>query len=241
MRPGSPDTAPLTQKNAATATRVEVPAAPQLSRGEIVLVDVPGAAQSQIRIGWVGVSRSTPDFAAIQVLNTILGGSFTSRLNQNLREEHGYTYGASSRFEMRLSPGAFAAGAGVQSDKTAESIAEFFNELNGISKPIGEEELGKAENYMALSFPGQFETSSDLAANLEELIAYNLPENYFAQFVPRIRAVTANELQRVAARYIQPSRFVVVVVGDRKVIEPGVRALNLGPVRAMTVDEALGP
>ena len=228
-------------KNAAAAARVEVPTAPQLLRGEIVLVDVPGAAQSQIRIGWVGVSRATPDFAAIQVLNTILGGSFTSRLNQNLREEHGYTYGASSRFEMRLSPGAFAAGAGVQSDKTAESIREFFNELNGISKPIGEEELGKAENYMALSFPGQFETSSDLAANLEELIAYNLPENYFAQFVPRIRAVTANELQRVAARYIQPSRFVVVVVGDRKVIEPGVRALNLGPVRAMTVDEALGP
>ena len=228
-------------KNAATASRVEVPAALQLSRGEIVLVDVPGAAQSQIRIGWVGVSRSTPDFAAIQVLNTILGGSFTSRLNQNLREEHGYTYGASSRFEMRLSPGAFVAGAGVQSDKTAESIREFFNELNGISKPIGEEELGKAENYMALSFPGQFETSSDLAANLEELIAYNLPENYFAQYVPRIRAVTANELQKVAGRYIQPSRFVVVVVGDRKVIEPGVRALNLGPVRAMTVDEALGP
>ena len=80
-----------------------------------------------------------------------------------------------------------------------------------------------------------------VAANLEELIAYNLPENYFAQYVPRIRAVTANELQKVAARYIQPSRFVVVVVGDRKVIEPGVRALNLGPVRAMTVDEALGP
>lgn len=228
-------------KNGAPVKRIDVPTAPQLSRGEIVIVDVPGAAQSQIRVGWVGVPRSTPDFFAIEVLNTILGGSFTSRLNQNLREEHGYSYGASSRFDMRLSAGAFLAGAGVQSDKTAESVREFFNELNDITKPIGEDELNKAKNYVALGFPGQFETTSDLAANLEELIVYGLPEDYFAQYVPRIRAITANDLQKIAARYIQPSRFTVVVVGDRTSIEPGIRALKLGPVRALSVDEALGP
>lgn len=228
-------------KNGAAVKRVEVPAAPQLSRGEIVIVDVPGAEQSQIRIGWVGVPRSTPDFFALEVLNTILGGSFTSRLNQNLREEHGYSYGASSRFDMRLSAGAFVAGAGVQSDKTAESVREFFNELNDIAKPIGEEELNKAKNYVALGFPGQFETTSDLAANLEELLVYGLPEDYFEQYVPRIRAITANDVQKVASRYIQPSRFVVVVVGDRQSIEPGIRSLKLGPVRTLSVDEALGP
>ena len=99
-----------------------VPAAPQLTARPGVIVDMPAAEQSQIRIGWVGVPRSTPDYFALQVLNTVLGGSFTSRLNQNLREEHGYSYGASSRFDMRLSAGPFLAGAGVQTDKTAESL-----------------------------------------------------------------------------------------------------------------------
>lgn len=228
-------------KNTATVKRTAVPAAPQIARGEIVIVDVPGAEQSQVRIGWVGVSRSTPDYYTLQVLNTILGGSFTSRLNQNLREEHGYTYGASSRFDMRLSPGAFAAGAGIQTDKTADALREFFKELNDIAKPIGEEELTKAKNYVALGFPAQFETTGDLASNLEEMIVYDLPEDYFEQYVPRIRAVTANDVEKAAQRYIQPSKFIVIVAGDRKEIEPGIKALNLAPVRSISVDEALGP
>ena len=110
----------------------EVPNAPQLKSRQIYIVDKPEAAQSQIRIGWVGVPRSTPITPALQVLNTILGGSFTSRLNQNLREEHGYSYGASSVFDMRLSAGPFLATAGVQTDKTGESVKEFFNELDRI-------------------------------------------------------------------------------------------------------------
>ena len=110
----------------------EVPNAPQLKSRQVYIVDKPEAAQSQIRIGWVGVPRSTADYAALEVLNTILGGSFTSRLNQNLREEHGYGYGASSAFDMRLSAGPFLAAAGVQTDKTGEAVKEFFNELNGI-------------------------------------------------------------------------------------------------------------
>ena len=107
---------------AAPVSRTPVPAAPQLTARQVSIVDMPAAEQSQIRIGWVGVPRSTPDYFPLQVLNTILGGSFTSRLNQNLREEHGYTYGASSRFDMRLSPGPFSAGAGVQTDKTSEAL-----------------------------------------------------------------------------------------------------------------------
>ncbi len=220
--------------------RTPVPQAPQVAQGQITIVDMPGAEQSQIRIGWVGVPRSTPDYFTIEVLNTILGGSFTSRLNQNLREEHQYSYGASSRFDMRLSAGAFQAGAGVQTDKTAEALKEFFNELNGILKPVPEEELTKAKNYAALSFPSEFETSGDLSSKMEEMVIYNLPDRYFGGYIDNLQKVTAPAVQKVAGTYIQPKRFAVVVVGDRKVIEPGIRALNLGPVRVMSVDEAVG-
>jgi zinc protease len=228
-------------KTAVPLKRASVPTAPQLTRGQIYIVDKPGAEQSQIRIGWVGVARNNPDYFPLQVLNTALGGSFTSRLNQNLREEHGYAYGASSGFDMRLSAGAFVAAAGVQTDKTAEALREFFNELNAIGKPIPAGELAKAKNYIALSFPSDFETTRDLAANAEQLIVYTLADDYFERYVANIQAVTVDAVQKAAAKYIQPSTFAVVIVGDRKTIEPGVRALNLLPVRTMTVDEVLTP
>jgi predicted Zn-dependent peptidase len=228
-------------KGAAAVTRTPVPAAAQIAGRQVSIVDVPEAEQSQIRIGWVGVARSTPDYFPLQVLNTILGGSFTSRLNQNLREEHGYSYGASSRFEMRLSPGAFVAGAGVQTDKTSEALREFFNELTAIGKPVGAEELAKAKNYIALGLPSEFETIEDLSSHIEELIVYGLPENYFERYVANVQAVTAADVARVAATYIQPQRSSIVVVGDRKAIEPGIQKLDLGSVRMMTVDEVLAP
>ena len=224
----------------AAAKRRPVPAAPQLARGQVTVVDKPQAAQSQIRIGWVGVARSTPDYFTLQVLNTMLGGSFSSRLNQNLREEHGYAYGAGSVFDMRLSPGAFYAAAGVQTDKTADALREFFSELNGMLKPVPADELARVKNYIALGFPGEFETIADLARHIEELIVYNLPDGYFESYVKNINAVTAADVQKAAAKYIQPSKFAVVVVGDRKVVEAPVRALNLGPVRVIGVAEALG-
>jgi zinc protease len=227
-------------KAALPIKRVEVPRAQQLSQGQIYIVDKRGAEQSQIRIGWVGVPRNNPDYFPLQVLNTVLGGSFTSRLNQNLREEHGYAYGASSVFDMRLSAGPFIAAAGVQTDKTSEAVREFFNELNGIAKPIPADELAKAKNYIALSFPSDFETTRDLAGNAEQLIVYKLPDNFYERYIANIQAVTADAVQKAAVKYIQPTKFAVVIVGDRKTIEPGVRALNLLPVRVMTVDEALG-
>lgn len=225
----------------APKTQEPVAAAPQLMSRRTYLIDKPDAEQSQIRIGWIGVPRATPDYFSLLVLNTALGGSFTSRLNQNLREEHGYTYGASSVFDMRLSPGPFVAAAGVQTDKTAEAVREFFAELEGIRTPIIAEELTKAKNFIALGFPAEFETSTDLSRRLEELVIYRLPEDYFERYVPNVLAVTAAAVQQAAERYIQPSRFAVVVVGDRKAIEPGIRALDLGPVQVMSVDEALAP
>ncbi len=224
---------------AGPVARTPVPVARQLTAGQITIVDMPSAEQSQIRIGWVGVPRSTPDYFALAVLNTILGGSFTSRLNQNLREEHGYSYGASSRFDMRLSAGAFQAGAGVQTDKTAEALREFFKEFKGMSAPMTDAELAKAKNYVALGFPSEFETISDLTAHLEEMAVYKLPDTYFSQYIANVQAVTAAAVQQAAATYLQPDKFAVVVVGDLKAIEPAVRALNLAPVRTVSVDEVL--
>lgn len=223
------------------AARLTLPAADQPERREVYLIDKPGAPQSQIRIGRIGVSRSTSDYFPIQVMNTILGGSFSSRLNLNLREKRGYTYGASSAFDMRAAPGPFSAGAGVQTDKTSESLTEFFNELNGILQAVPPEELERAKNYVALRFPGGFETSGDISRRLEDVLVYRLPDDYFSQYVQKIEAVTAADVQRVAREHIRPDRLVVVVVGDRTTIEPGIRALDLGTINTMTVDEVFAP
>jgi predicted Zn-dependent peptidase len=224
-----------------SAKPTPLPAAAQLTKRQIYIIDKPGAAQSQIRIGWVGVPRTTPDYPTLQVLNTILGGSFTSRLNTNLPETHGYSYGAFSNFEERVSAGAFSARAGVQTDKTAEALKEFFNEFSSILRPIPGDELEKAKNYVALGFPAEFESTRDLAQKLEEQVVFNLPEEYFPSYIRSVVQVTAPGVEKAAAQYIQPDKFAVVVVGDRKVIEPGIRALNLGPVEVLTVDQALGP
>ena len=226
-------------KNGPAATLPAIDTAAQHGPRQIYLVDKPGAAQSQIRIGWVGVPRATADYYPLDVLNTVLGGSFTSRLNQNLREQHGYSYGAGSAFDMRLAAGPFVASAGVQSDKTVESLQEFFKELNGIRQPIPDAELTRAKNYEALGFPSTFETTADMAGNLIQLVVYGLPESFFSDYVPKIQAVTAADVQKAAAQYIQPDRFAVVVVGDLAKIEPLIRAANLGPVRVLSADEVL--
>jgi zinc protease len=226
-------------RNGAAPPKPSFEAAAQHGARQIYLIDKPGAPQSQIRIGWVGVPRSTPDYYPLSVVNTVLGGSFTSRLNQNLREEHGYTYGASAFFDMRLAAGPFTAGAGVQSDKTVESLQEFFKELAAIRQPIPADELARARNYLALGFPAEFETTGGMAGHLAQLVIYDLPESFFADYVPKIEAVTVADAQRVAAQYIQPDRFAVVVVGDVAKIGAGVRAAGLGPVRVVTADEIL--
>jgi predicted Zn-dependent peptidase len=228
-----------TWRNNGTATRSALPAVTPFE-SQIVVVDMPSAAQSQIRIGGVGVARSTPDYFPILVLNTVLGGSFTSRLNQNLREKHGYSYGVSSRFDMRRSAGPFLTGGGVQTDKTSEALREFFNELNGIAMPVGVDELEKAKKYIALGYPSDFETIADLSARLEELAVYSLPNDYFDRYIPNVLAVNGDAVRKAATTYIQPKKFVVVVAGDRKVIEPGIRALNLAPIRFLSVDDVVG-
>ena len=228
-------------KATGAAAAEKLPPTEPIAARTIYLVDKPGAPQSQIRIGAVGVPRSTPDYFPLTVMNTILGGSFTSRLNNNLREVHGYAYGASSAFDMRVGAGPLVAAAAVQTDKTADALKEFFNELNGILKRVPDEELARAKNYVSLRFPGTFEMTGDMSRRLEEMVVFHLPDDYFSTYVQRIQAVSADDVQRAAAKYILPNRFAVVVVGDLKTIEPGIRASNVGPIKTMTIDDVYGP
>jgi predicted Zn-dependent peptidase len=164
------------------------------------------------------------------VLNTILGGSFTSRLMQNLRETHGYTYGARSAFDMRRSAGPFTASAEVVGAKTDSALVEFMKELNAIRESVPAEELAKAKRYMQLGLPGDFETTQQIAAALIPIALYDLPLDYYNTYVQNVEAVTAAEVQRVARQYVNPQNLAIVIVGDRKSIEQGLKAVNAGPI-----------
>ena len=222
------------------APRASLPVPPQVAKRRVVIVDKPGAPQSQIRMGWVGVPRSTPDYVALEVMNTMLGGAFSSRLNANLREEHGYTYGAYSAFDMRRVAGYFSAQAGVQTDKTAEAVKEFFNEFARLTT-FEPDELARVKNNIALGYPAEFETSTQLSRKLEDVLVHKLGHDYFDRYVGRVQAVTGEQVQKAALRHLDASRFVVVIVGDRAKIEAGIAALKLAPaIDTMSVDEVMG-
>lgn len=207
-----------------------VPTPPAANPTTIYLVDKPGAAQSSFRIGSVGVARSTPDFFPIQVMNTVLGGSFTSRLNQELREVKGYTYGAFSGFDMRRSAGPFTAQAEVVSAKSDSALIEFMSELRGIRDTIPTTELTKTKRYIELELPSAFETTGDIASRLSAVALYGLPLDYFNNYVANIEAVTQGDVQRVAQKYIDPSHMAIVIVGDQKSIEGPIKATNVAPI-----------
>ena len=196
----------------------------------IYLIDKPGAAQSSFRIGAVGVPRSTKDYFALTVMNTILGGSFTSRLNQNLRENRGYTYGAGSRFDMRRAAGPFLASAEIVTAKSDSALIEFMKELNGIRQAVPATELSRAKRYLQLQLPGNFETTQEIAAALVPVALYGLPLDYYNNYVQNIENVTQADVARVAQQYINPGSLAVVIVGDRKTIEQSLKAVNVGTI-----------
>ena len=213
-----------------TVTPVAVGDAPKAGATTVYLVDKPGAAQSSFRIGSVGVPRSTKDYFALNVMNTILGGTFTSRLMQNLRETHGYTYGARSRFDMRQSAGPFTASAEVVAAKTDSGLVEFMKELNAIRDTVPTVELNKAKRYLQLSMPSDFETTQQIANQLIPVVLYNLPLDYYNSYVANVESITQADVQRVARQYINPGSLAIVVVGDRKSIEAGLKTVNAGPI-----------
>lgn len=196
----------------------------------IYIVDKPKAAQSSFRIGSVGVPRSTPDYFALQVLNTALGGSFTSRLNNTLREKKAYTYGAGSSFQMQREAGPFVASAEVVSAKTDSALIEFMRELRDIRRPLPAEELAKAKRYLQLGYADRFESTGDIAAQVAGLVPYGLPLSTLGAFDAGIGKVTASDVQRAATKYLDPARLTIVITGDRASIEPTLKATNIAPV-----------
>lgn len=214
------------------------PQAPTTGTTTVYLIDKPGAAQSEIRIGHPGVARDNPDYYALLVMNTMLGGTFTSRLNTNLRETHGWSYGARSGFAFLRGAGPFTASAGVQTNATDSSLVEFFRELNRIrTEPPTAEEMQKIKNFVALRLPDQLETTQEIAGQLAALETYGLDASFYDDYVQRIMAVTAADVSRVANQYVRPGNAVVVIVGDRQTVEAGIRAANIGPVEIREIGE----
>jgi predicted Zn-dependent peptidase len=203
-----------------------------IGQTQVYFIDKPGAAQSVIRIGGPGISRHHADYIALGVMNTILGGSFSSRLNSNLRETKGYTYGARSQFSYRPMPGPFTAGASVRTNVTDSSLVEFFREIRAIrDAPVSPTELERAKAYLSLGLAGDFETTSQMAGKVAELLTFGLPLTYYNNYVQQVMAVTAEEVERVARAHLHPEAVAVVVVGDLARIRDEVEALSLGPSR----------
>jgi zinc protease len=206
-------------------------AATQAESAKVLLIDKPGAPQSALRIGQIGVARSSPDYVPLEVMNNVLGGMFSSRINLNLRERNGYAYGAGSGFAFRRGAGPFVATSNVRTDVTAPAVKEIFNELRDIrEKPVTEAELNLSRDSLARSLPGLFETNSSMAGSSAQLFVHGLPLDYYQKLPASILAVTAADVQRVAREHLQPERMVSVVVGDRSKVEEGLKGLNLGPV-----------
>jgi predicted Zn-dependent peptidase len=214
---------------------------PQPIKGRtIYLVDKPGAAQSVIRIGRIGTSRSDAAYNDVVIMNTILGGSFASRLNTNLREVHGYSYGANSGFSFWPVAGPFSAASSVQTDVTGPALGEFFVEFKKMLQPIPEDDLNRGKNYNALGYAGDFETNGQIAGALAELVMFNLPDNYFNTYVDKALAVTKKGVEAAAKKYITPDNMLIVVVGDRAKVEEGIKKLNLGKINVLTIEDVLG-
>jgi zinc protease len=211
----------------APARAPSIPA--KASAARVIFVDRPAAAQSVVRLAEVGVARGAPDRDAIVVMNTILGGMFSSRINLNLREAHAYTYGASSGFQMRHGAGHFSAGGGIVSDKTAPAVGELFKELAAIrDRPVLPEELADAREHIKLALPGRFETVTDVTNALADLFVYHLPLDEYATLSARLDRVTAADVQRAAKAHLHPAAIEVIVVGDRAKIGPEIDLMKLG-------------
>lgn len=191
-----------------------------------------GAQQSELRMGHIGVPRSVSEYFDIVVMNAVLGGLFSSRINLNLREVHGYTYGASSYFDWRRSAGPFVISSAVQSEVTGAAISEVLKEIDKIQQEkLGAEELSLATSYLSGVFPIRYETADAVASGLANLVIFNLPDDYFTSYRSRILAVDEASVQRAARKFLRPSDLNVVVAGNPEIVEPQLTALAMGPVR----------
>jgi len=211
----------------------EPPAPPS----RLALVHRAGAAQSELRIGHVALSRRSPDYHAALVANMVLGGQFVSRINMNLREDKGYTYGARTAFEFRRAPGPFVVHASVQADATADALREAIGEIRAIrgERPITRAELELGRASLTRGYPRNFETADQIARGAAQLALYDLPDDYFSTFIPRVLSLGEADVTAAAFKHIDPSRLLAVVVGDRDKLMPSLKALELGDVADVAV------
>ena len=207
-----------------------------IENSRIYLIDRPTAVQSEIRVGHIGVPRSTADYFPLTVMNALLGGVFNSRINLNLREKHGYTYGARSAFAFRRQAGPFVVSAPVRNEVTLESVTEVLNELRRIrTGDIEERELEDTKNYLAGVFPATVQSASDIAGRLLDMELYDLPHDYFDHYRENISAVTKDHIARVANKYIDPDRALIVIVGNASQIREPLGTLGY-PIHDLDVD-----
>ena len=203
---------------------------PLPATSHLAVIDRAGAAQSELRIGHVAVPRSTPDYAALLILNMVLGGQFVSRINMNLREDKGYTYGARTAFDFRRGPGPFQLQASVQTAATAAAIAEVLREIEEIasSRPVSTSELALARAAITRGYPRNFETAEQIARAIAQLVLYGLPDDYFDTFTSRVAAVTVDSAREMAATHLHPDRLATAIVSDSSIVLPQLAAAGLG-------------
>jgi zinc protease len=210
---------------------------PETTDAKLILVDRPGAPQTTLVCFSMGLARSTPDFAPVEVMNADLGGLFSSRINMNLREAHGYTYGAGSFFNYHRTAVSFVVFSEVLMDATNPSSSEMFNELRRMRETqMTPAELLLSKDSIARSLPGRFERGTAAAATFAELFTYALPMDYFSTLPDRINAVTIEQAQAMAQKYVLPDKMIVLAVGDRAKIEEDMKKLNLGKVEIRDTD-----
>lgn len=219
---------------------VDAPSVMQARRTRAVEIVTKGdAAQAELRLGHIGLPRTHPDYFNVVVMNALLGGLFSSRINLNLRERHGYTYGASSFFDWRREPGPFVIATAVQSEVSAAAISETLREIDGMrTEEVSEEELSLATNYLEGVFPIRYETTSSIASALANLVVFGLPENFYDTYREKIHAVRPSDVLRAAQAYVFPDMLQIVVVGDPAVVQELVEKLELGDLSVRPATEA---
>lgn len=213
---------------------------PEGSKARLVVVDKPGAPQTALRVTTIAAARRTPDYPAMEVMNAALGGLFSSRINLNLREEKGYSYGVYSAFRYDRTPGPFIIAGSVRTDVTGPSVSEILKEVNGMrDKSLPGSELAGARDSQVYSLPGQFETDSGIVASLADTYVFDLPADYWRTLPERLRAVTAAQVQAAAQKYLKPGQLKVIAVGDRARIAPQLQKLGLGQPELRDADGQL--
>jgi zinc protease len=204
------------------------------------LVEKADAPQSELRIGHVGLPRTHPDYFAALVMNMLLGGLFSSRINLNLREAHGYTYGAFSSFDWRRQAGPFVVASAVRSDVTAMAAREVLTEIDRMrAERVSGEELSLATSYLGGVFPIRYETTTAIARALAAMVVYGLPEDYFDTYRDRVHAVSASDVLRAAREFLHPEELQIVAVGDPAVVRGPLAGMNLGPLQSYDTDGVL--